>query len=39
MVLEQFENAQINAAISSGSTPQELAHGGMTSAVNPAVLE
>lgn len=29
---------QINMAIAEGRTPQELAHSGITAAVNPAVL-
>ena len=39
IAIEEFENAQINQAIAGGTTPQELAHSGMASAVNPAVLE
>lgn len=39
MMIEEFESSQISAAIASGTTPQELAHGGMAAAVNPAVLD
>jgi hypothetical protein len=36
--LEELEAAQIASALQEGRTPQELAMSGLTSAVEPAVL-
>jgi hypothetical protein len=36
--VEELEAMQINDAVSKGATPQELANAGMSSAVDPKVL-
>ena len=37
--LEQLEAMQVNDALEKGASPHELAQAGMTSAVDPKVLE